>query len=53
MSSCAVTQTGHPGPETSFNSGGKRDFRPKRATAMVWVPHTSMSVAGPGARSCI
>ena len=47
----SVTHTGQPGPEMSVTPGGKRDLRPKRAAAMVWVPQTSMTVAGPWARA--
>ena len=43
----SVTHTGQPGPEMSCTPGGRRDLRPKRAAAMVWVPQTSMMVAGP------
>ncbi len=41
-----MTHTGQPGPEMSSTPGGRRVLRPKRAAAMVWVPQTSMTVAG-------
>ena len=47
----AVTHTGQPGPEMSCTGSGSRDFRPKRAAAMVWVPQTSMMVAGASGQS--
>ena len=47
----SVTHTGQPGPEMSSTPGGKRDLRPKRAAAMVWVPQTSMTVAGLSVRA--
>jgi hypothetical protein len=41
MSSLAVTQTGHPGPESSVTLSGMTSRRPFFAIATVWVPHTS------------
>ena len=41
-----MTHTGQPGPEMSRSPPGNRDFKPKRAAAMVWVPQTSMMVRG-------
>ncbi len=46
-----VTQTGHPGPETSRIPSGNDPRRPKRLIAMVWLPQTSMKVTGSGSRT--
>src|ERR1035437_5330677 len=51
MSRLAVTQTGHPGPDSSVTFSGIKSRRPKRAIATVCVPHTSMSFIGRSAAS--
>ncbi len=43
ISLCAVTQTGHPGPDSRVRVCGSIPRIPWRNMAMVWVPHTSMN----------
>ena len=45
-SAAAVTQTGHPGPESSWIEPGSSARMPWRKIATVCVPQTSMSRTG-------
>src|SRR5512139_1400846 len=46
ISSWAVTQTGHPGPEIRVMVSGSRVLIPARKMATVWVPQTSINLTG-------